>query len=266
MRIENSFIPVEGVGETTERRIWREGVTTWESFDPAVDVAGVGSTTADRIESFIAEALTHLDDGDSAYFDRTFPSGERWRLYENFREETCFFDIETTGLDEHRDRVTTVSFHRDGETTTLVAGEDLTAERLREQFADASLLATFNGARFDVPFLETAFDIEIDTPHLDPCTPASGSDSLRGLKPIEKEIGIERDRPDLSGRTPSGSGASTNAATTTRSIPWSRTTARTRRTSGPSQTPSPRRSTRTCSSAKLLSGSLGRHPLINIRL
>jgi len=40
-----------------------------------------------------------------------------------------------------------------------------------------------------------------------------------GLKPIEKEIGIERDRPDLSGRTPSGSGASTNAATTTRSIP-----------------------------------------------
>lgn len=75
MRIENSFIPVEGVGETTERRIWREGVTTWESFDPAVDVAGVGSTTADRIESFIAEALTHLDDGDSAYFDRTFPSG-----------------------------------------------------------------------------------------------------------------------------------------------------------------------------------------------
>jgi len=141
MRIENSFIPVEGVGETTERRLWGEGVTSWAAFDTAVDVAGVGSTTADRIESFIAEALTHLDDGDAAYFDRAFPSGERWRLYENFRDETCFFDIETTGLDEHRDRVTTVSFHRDGETTTLVAGDDLTADRLREQFADASLLA-----------------------------------------------------------------------------------------------------------------------------
>lgn len=76
--------------------------------------------------------------------------------------------------------MTTVSFHRDGETTTLVAGEDLTAERLREQFADASLLATFNGARFDVPFLETAFDIEIDTPTSISCTPASGSDSLEG--------------------------------------------------------------------------------------
>jgi len=194
MRIENSFIPVEGVGETTERRIWREGVTTWESFDPAVDVAGVGSTTADRIESFIAEALTHLDDGDSAYFDRTFPSGERWRLYENFREETCFFDIETTGLDEHRDRVTTVSFHRDGETTTLVAGEDLTAERLREQFADASLLATFNGARFDVPFLETAFDIEIDTPHLDLMYPLQADRTLWRAE-ADREGNRDRARP-----------------------------------------------------------------------
>lgn len=200
MRIENSFIPVEGVGETTERRLWREGVTTWEAFDPAADVAGVGPTTADRIESFIAEALTRLDDGDATYFDRAFPSGERWRLYENFREETCFFDIETTGLDEHRDRVTTVSFHRDGETTTLVAGDDLTADRLREQFADASLLATFNGARFDVPFLETSFGIDVDTPHLDLMYPCKRMGLSGGLKPIEKRIGIDRDRPDLSGR------------------------------------------------------------------
>ncbi|WP_418284797.1 ribonuclease H-like domain-containing protein [Halorubrum sp. DTA46] len=200
MRIENSFIPVEGVGESTERRLWAAGVTTWESFDPAVDVRGVGSTTADRIESFIAEALTHLDDGDSAYFDRTFPSGERWRLYENFRAETCFFDIETTGLDEHRDRVTTVSFHRDGETTTLVAGDDLTAERVREQFADASLLASFNGARFDVPFLETSLGIDVDTPHLDLMYPCKRIGLSGGLKPIEKQLGIDRDRPDLSGR------------------------------------------------------------------
>ena len=99
MRIENSFIPVDGVGETTERRLWERGVTRWGEFDPAVDVPGVGATTADRIESFIAEALARLNDGDATYFDRAFPAGERWRLYENFRAETCFFDIETTGLD-----------------------------------------------------------------------------------------------------------------------------------------------------------------------
>ncbi len=200
MRIENSFIPVDGVGETTERRLWERGVTRWGEFDPAVDVPGVGATTADRIESFIAEALARLDDGDATYFDRAFPAGERWRLYENFRAETCFFDIETTGLDERRDRVTTVSFHRDGETTTLVAGEDLTARRVREQFAEASLLATFNGARFDVPFLEASFGLDVDTPHLDLMYPAKRIGLSGGLKPIETELGIDRDRPDLSGR------------------------------------------------------------------
>ena len=200
MRIENSFIPVDGVGETTERRLWERGVTRWGEFDPAVDVPGVGATTADRIESFIAEALARLDDGDATYFDRAFPAGERWRLYENFRAETCFFDIETTGLDERRDRVTTVSFHRDSETTTLVAGEDLTARRVREQFAEASLLATFNGARFDVPFLEASFGLDVDTPHLDLMYPAKRIGLSGGLKPIETELGIDRDRPDLSGR------------------------------------------------------------------
>ena len=96
--------------------------------------------------------------------------------------------------------MTTVSFHRDGETTTLVAGEDLTARRVREQFAEASLLATFNGARFDVPFLEASFGLDVDTPHLDLMYPAKRIGLSGGLKPIETELGIDRDRPDLSGR------------------------------------------------------------------
>ncbi|ESS11027.1 MAG: putative exonuclease [uncultured archaeon A07HR60] len=200
MRIENSFIPVSGVGETTERRLWEAGVTRWDEFHDSGNPRGVGATTADRIESFIAEAGTRLDDGDSAYFDRQFPDGERWRLYENFADATCFFDIETTGLDERRNQVTTVSFHQDGDTTTYVAGRDLTPEAVREQFRDAKLLASFNGRRFDVPFLEASLGIDIDTPHLDLMYPCRKVGLGGGLKPIEKELGIDRDRQDLSGR------------------------------------------------------------------
>lgn len=200
MRIENSFIPVEGVGETTERRLWERGVHTWDAFDPGLDIHGIGTTTADRIDSFIADARSRLDDGDAAYFDRCFPSGERWRLYEDFRDRTCFFDIETTGLDEHRHRVTTVSFHRAGETTTLVAGDDLTADRVTAQFRAADLLASFNGARFDVPFLEASFDVDVDTPHLDLLYPCRRAGFSGGLKSIEQTLGIDRDRRDLSGR------------------------------------------------------------------
>ncbi|SFR68890.1 ribonuclease H-like domain-containing protein [Halogeometricum limi] len=198
MRIENSFIPVRGVGERTERSLWDAGVLTWESFDPSS--APVGEKTAESIETFVADSLERLDDGDARYFGEVFPSGERWRLYENFREDTLFFDIETTGLDSSRNDVTTVSFYRDGETTTLVRGQDLTTEALREQFTDASLVASFNGKRFDVPFLEDNFGVSVDAPHLDLMYPCRRLDLTGGLKTIEKDVGIDRDRPDLSGR------------------------------------------------------------------
>ncbi|WP_440990119.1 ribonuclease H-like domain-containing protein [Haloarchaeobius baliensis] len=196
MRIENSFIPVRGVGEQTERDLWRAGITHWDEFDGSI----VGPTTADRIESFIDTATDRLEAGDTRFFDEQFPSSERWRFYENFREDTCFFDIETTGLSQDRDDVTTVSFHQAGETTTLVRGDNLTAGALHEQFDDAALVATFNGARFDVPFLETSFDVDIDVPHVDLMYPCKRLGLSGGLKTIEQDVGIGRDEPDITGR------------------------------------------------------------------
>jgi uncharacterized protein YprB with RNaseH-like and TPR domain len=195
VRVENSFIPVEGVGEKTERRLWQRGITHWEEFDGSV----VGPSTADRIEAFIDRAGPRLDAGDARFFDAAFPSAERWRLYESFRDRVSYFDIETTGLGNYAD-VTTVSFHRDGETRTLVRGRDLTAESLAAELDRASILVSYNGIRFDVPFLERAFDRTIDVPHFDLMYPCRRLDLTGGLKAVEREVGIERDRPDLSGR------------------------------------------------------------------
>jgi len=198
MRIENSFVPAEGIGEGRERSLWESGILTWDEFDPAR--APLGPKTGAQVESFVAEALERLDDGDARYFGERFPSGEIWRFYENFRNEALFFDIETTGLDAAREDVTTVSVTRGGDTTTLIRGADLTGETLREQFRDAPLVVSFNGKQFDVPFLEDNFDVSIDAPHLDLMFPCRRVDLTGGLKSIEKEVGIDRDRPDLSGR------------------------------------------------------------------
>ncbi|WP_435196023.1 ribonuclease H-like domain-containing protein [Natronomonas sp. EA1] len=194
MRIENSFIPVRGVGEGTERKLWRQGVTHWDAFDPSA----VGAKTGERIQDFIDAGREALDTGDARFFGERFPSNERWRLYENFRDEAVFFDIETTGLSADRDVVTTVSFHQGDETTTLVRDDDLTRERVAD-LLDAPLLLTFNGASFDIPFLEQSFDLSLDAPHLDLMYPAKRVGLSGGLKAIEPEVGIERDRPDISG-------------------------------------------------------------------
>ncbi|GAB3680968.1 ribonuclease H-like domain-containing protein [Salinarchaeum chitinilyticum] len=196
MRIENSFVPVEGVGPVTERKLWRAGVTEWSEFGGQI----VGPTRADRIESFVEEATRRLDRGDAAFFANRVPDAEHWRLFENVREETTFLDIETTGLDRYADRVTTVSIHRDGDTRTLVRGQDLSAERLRAELAESSLLVTFNGRRFDVPFLEASFDLSVDVPHADLMSMCNTLGYSGGLTAVEQTFGIERDRPDISGR------------------------------------------------------------------
>jgi len=196
VRIENSFIPATGVGETTEQRLWAAGATDWDCFESSL----VGDRTAENIESFIETARKRLAADETAFFDRVFPSSERWRLYENFRKNACFFDIETTGLKPERSVVTTVSYHQAGETTTLVRGDDLTAENIQAMVDDASLLVSFNGIRFDQPFLETKFNATVEVPHLDLMYPCKTVGLTGGLKQIERDIGLERDRPDISGR------------------------------------------------------------------
>ncbi len=199
MRLEQSFVPVEGVGQTTERRLWEAGVTSWEAFGRDLNIRGVGERTTDRIEQFVAEAPERLDRRDGRYFEDRLPSGERFRMYDTFRDETACFDIETTGLEPSRSKVTTVSVHRGGETTTLVRGEDLTADRVAD-LLDAPLLVSFNGRQFDVPFLEDEFDLSLDAAHLDLRYSCSSLGLTGGLKAVERAIGIERDRPDISGR------------------------------------------------------------------
>jgi len=198
VRIENCFLGARGVGETIERRLWQQGITRWAAFEP--DCRGVGEARARRIESFIDGGRDALARGDVAFFDDRFPTGSRWRLYESFRDRACFFDIETTGLDQHSSVVTTVTVHQDGDTRTLVRGDDLTADGLRAAFADAGLLVTFNGARFDVPFLEGHFDVDLDRPHIDLMPTCRKLGLSGGLDAVEDAFGIERQLPDVDGR------------------------------------------------------------------
>ena len=197
MRVENSFIFAPGVGEVTERKLWREGILHWNDVPSCT---AVSRRKRGAICDFADRAHDELEDGNVPFFDARLPGAERWRLAESFREQCLYVDIETTGLDRYRNVVTTVSVHRNGETTTLVRGDDLTRERLAHELAGAGLLVSFNGISFDVPFLEASFDLSIDVPHLDLRYPCKRLGLTGGLKRIERTLGVERDLPDIDGR------------------------------------------------------------------
>jgi len=197
MRVENSFVAAPGVGPKTERSLWADGIRHWDDFDPTY----LGEKRGRSLASYIEEARSRLADRDVSFFARTLPDGELWRTYENFADGACFFDIETTGLDAARSDVTTVSFHRAGETTTLVRGQDLTPENLRAELDAAAILVSFNGRRFDAPFLEANFDLDVSTPHLDLMYPCRRLGLGGGLKAIETELGLSREgAEDVDGR------------------------------------------------------------------
>ena len=73
MRLENTFVGARGIGETTERDLWRQGVTHWDDFDRSV----LGGKRGRRLEDFIEEARDRLADDDARFFDDALPNGER---------------------------------------------------------------------------------------------------------------------------------------------------------------------------------------------
>ena len=197
MRLESSFIQIPKVGEQTELTLWDAGITDWRA---GVDTTTVGPTRREAINEFAHNAVDALGARDIPFFADRLPAGETWRLAETFRDDWTALDIETTGLDQSRDRITTVSVHDASGTRTYVRGKDLTAEAVRTELDQAGLLVTFNGAQFDLPFLGRAFDLSIDLPHIDLRYPCQRLGWRGGLTAVERRVGIERDQPDIDGR------------------------------------------------------------------
>ncbi|MFB6208128.1 MAG: ribonuclease H-like domain-containing protein [Candidatus Nanohaloarchaea archaeon] len=194
MKIQNSFILAPGVGEKTEQKLWKSGVTHWDQLSDS-DIR-----KKDSIQNFLEKARKNLEVGNSVFFGDKLPGNELWRLYRNFEDSANFFDIETTGLSPEKNRVTTVSFHRDGESKTLVRGEDLTRENLERELHKSGMLVSFNGKRFDQPFLEKNLGVNIELPHVDLMYLFKRLGYTGGLKSIEKQLGVDRELEDVDGR------------------------------------------------------------------
>ncbi len=193
MKAENSFIFLPGIGEKTEKNYWKSGYTHWDHLK---DSGKLNESKRELLE----RAERNLEVENTVFFKDKMPSNTLWRIYENFTDKVCFFDIETTGLSPERNKTTTVSFYRNGKSKTLIRGQDLTRERLEKEFFESKILVSFNGKRFDAPFLEKNFELDIQTPHIDLMYLYKRIGLTGGLKNIEKQLNVNRELEDIDGR------------------------------------------------------------------
>ncbi len=185
--IRNTFVFLDKIGAGKERQLWKQGITDWADFLRAGEIKGFSAGRKAHYDRKIQEAQDALVADDATFF-RCFPSTEHWRLYEHFRDDVGFVDIET----DSRGEITIVGISNYYDTKVFVAGANLDAALVQKVLDQFKVLVTFNGGAFDLPKLRKQFNIQFNGPHID-LKPLCVKLGLKGgLKVVEELLGLQR--------------------------------------------------------------------------
>ena len=190
--ILQTFLFLPGINEKTEHNIWNQGIKDWHDFLNAKSIKGISAKRKGYYDRKILEARKELYNTNSAYFADKLPRSEHWRLYDFFKEDTCFLDIETSGVEKGA-YITIVGLFDGINTKTMVRNKNMDFKALKKELQHYKLICTFNGSSFDIPFLEKIYpDLIPKLPHMDLRHLCARIGLKGGLKQIEKELGIKR--------------------------------------------------------------------------
>jgi uncharacterized protein YprB with RNaseH-like and TPR domain len=116
----------------------------------------------------------------------------------------AYLDIETTGLTPSGCEITVIGIHLcRGEISDFVqlVGREATADAILEALQDIDILYTYNGSRFDLPFINARLGIDLAQAfsHHDLMYDCWNNNLYGGLKGVERQLGISRNLPDMNG-------------------------------------------------------------------
>lgn len=186
--ITESLRHCSGVGPTRLAQLHDIGIRSWN--DVIEHASKIPQGIRSNLLSESRRALTALDANDIGYFVSHLCPQDKWRILVEFFDHTSYFDIETSGLELDASITVIVCWHR-RQLHTFVEHENL--DDFLDLLDDVSLLASFNGASFDVPRVLDAFHIPgLPCPHLDLRWPCYHLGLTGGLKNIERTLQIER--------------------------------------------------------------------------
>lgn len=192
--ITNTFSILSGIGPSTEKKLWREGILTWPDFTSSHNISFISDSRKNLYDDTLAEAEERLNARDSAFFGRMMKASDQWRLFGEFGDDAVCLDIETNGLPAYDGGVPTVVglYGSDG-FKAFVRGDNLSLEALMDSLSGYKYLITFYGSVFDIPFLRSTLPgFDVTMPHMDLCFSSRSLGYKGGLKKLEKTLGIDR--------------------------------------------------------------------------
>jgi uncharacterized protein YprB with RNaseH-like and TPR domain len=192
--LQNTFLFLNGIGPQRERALWVRGILRWEEFVDEPRIRGISDEKKSSLDAQLLVAGEMYRGHDSAYFAQRLPGREQWRCLADFGKDILFVDIETTGISP-RSPITVIGAFDGRRMHTMVRGQNLTRSNIQGLLSGAKVIVTFNGASFDLPMIESQFPGTVPKiPHVDLKYPLRRLGLVGGLKRIERELGVERDR------------------------------------------------------------------------
>lgn len=192
--LKKSFLHIQGVTSKTEMDLWYEGIRSWDDFFKRKNellLSKFPLSKQDMISQGLLRSIDAVQREDYAFF-KSLPRNQHWRIYDHLKDNVCFLDIETTGLSKYRHDITLIGIH--GVFGTKIFMKDENLDEFENELKKYSVVVTFNGSCFDLPFLKHKFpDLKIDHFHLDLRYLLANLGFSGGLKKIESDLGITRD-------------------------------------------------------------------------
>ncbi len=187
--LQKSFSHIPSIGTATEKKIWESGINSMDDFVKSPPDF-LSKNKLSRITEYIKISKEKISARDAYYFYEKLSTNEHWRLFREFQDSTAYLDIETTGLGDPGDIITTISLYDGKDIKYYINGKNL--NDFKTDILQYQVIVTYNGKSFDVPFIERYFGITISHAHLDLRHILYSLGYSGGLKSCEHQLGIGR--------------------------------------------------------------------------
>jgi uncharacterized protein len=186
--LRNTFCHLPDCTLATEKRLWVSGISRWDEV-LEIEALKLSRTKTIHLATPIRDSFAHLEQNNPCYFSELLPTNQHWRLFPEFRHTLAYLDIETTGLG-YGDAITTIALYDGRAVSYYIQGENL--EDFLRDIHRYTLLVTYNGKSFDVPFIERFFRTKLPHAHIDLMYVLRSLGYKGGLKGCEKQLGLDR--------------------------------------------------------------------------